>query len=443
MLAVVPAVARERPHMQIFLMAIISACVNIATCINMPWRVSWLNYFDIMIFLIFELVLLVGAAAVPADEHDTLKALATILALVLCAVVPVFVIPLARDVVSGLQRPVQRCMTVNPSIELRKLWKQTRLVHCTMTRETETQLAETQRNAKMAVKGTSIAQTKKCGDSETYVTADAAERVHFETTVSKQLPPGPRICICGGTKFQNPESEILVRMLAHEFTSRLQGRAVVLTGGMPGVQKTFVEGTAGALGASLIHLLPEGASSNFDFGVDITAGEDLPRRIEVFSRIGHAYLTVEGGPGVAKEANTAFERGAVVLPMICTGGASSGMFDFPPGALQRPDGITEEQWSSLGNKGSPEIVAKTVVDILVEFIELWDDGSDQVASRTFRSFEWRDLEHQVREAVADGSIRMEGVVKLFQEYIRNPTSSETLAQASAEPLPLETIQYSI
>merc|ERR1719235_1321695 len=101
----------------------------------------------------------------------------------------------------------------------------------------------------------------------------------------------------------------------------------------------------------MVHMLPAGQASNISVGQDFAQFKDLPERIAVFGQIGDIYITVEGGPGVSKEANAAFARGAIVLPMMCTGGASGGMFGFPEGAMQPPEFATPEQWELLRTKG--------------------------------------------------------------------------------------------
>jgi len=76
----------------------------------------------------------------------------------------------------------------------------------------------------------------------------------------------------------------------------------------------------------------------------------MAQRQEVMGLMGDLYITVEGGQGVAKEALSAAERGVPVLPLMRTGGASSGMFDFPRAALERPSCASERQWELLRNE---------------------------------------------------------------------------------------------
>merc|ERR1712183_897800 len=103
-------------------------------------------------------------------------------------------------------------------------------------------------------------------------------------------------------------SEALVKALATEFSARLANRVVVITGGMPGVQQTFANGCKA--GPPLVNLVVKGEASNYGVGVDFDKFSDKNERVEHFGRIGDIYISVGGGPGVAKEANLAYNRGA-------------------------------------------------------------------------------------------------------------------------------------
>eukprot|EP00927_Polykrikos_kofoidii_P015732 TRINITY_DN17027_c0_g4_i1.p1 TRINITY_DN17027_c0_g4~~TRINITY_DN17027_c0_g4_i1.p1 ORF type:complete len:772 (-),score=137.59 TRINITY_DN17027_c0_g4_i1:56-2311(-) len=193
--------------------------------------------------------------------------------------------------------------------------------------------------------------------------AAAFDFVQHSEAVAQLLPLGPRVCILGGTAFKNLASETIVKALGQAFAERLAGRVVVLTGGMPGVQQTFAVALGDAFPA-LVHLLPEGNASGFGVGMDVAAGATLPERMAIFGQLGDVYIVVEGGPGAASEAAAAFTRGALVLPLMTTGGASSGMFNFPADALQRPACATDKQWSCLRDPVAPEVIAAVVVEII-------------------------------------------------------------------------------
>lgn len=170
------------------------------------------------------------------------------------------------------------------------------------------------------------------------------------------------VCVLGGTKIQEEPTGALIRAIAAALPAALGEGALYITGGMAGVQQLFAVhfGEAGRLR----HLLPEGEASGFGAGEDVGAGKDLDERKAIFGELGDLYLTSEGGARVATEARAASARGAAVLPLIRTGGASGGMFDFPKAALQRPQFATEEQWALLGQKdGEVEACAEAVVEL--------------------------------------------------------------------------------
>eukprot|EP00747_Dinoflagellata_sp_TGD_P077637 gnl/TRDRNA2_/TRDRNA2_159678_c1_seq3.p1 gnl/TRDRNA2_/TRDRNA2_159678_c1~~gnl/TRDRNA2_/TRDRNA2_159678_c1_seq3.p1 ORF type:complete len:260 (+),score=33.77 gnl/TRDRNA2_/TRDRNA2_159678_c1_seq3:91-780(+) len=159
--------------------------------------------------------------------------------------------------------------------------------------------------------------------------------------VERLLGDGLRICILGGTKFNGADSEEIVQEVARELSSALSSSVIFLTGGMPGVQETFVRHCRA--GSKIYNLLPVGQSSNYGVGEDIPAGANLEERIEIYGQLGHLYITFEGGPGVSKEANAAYARGVGVLPLIRTGGRSPGKISLrhrrAVGAAQKHDGF--------------------------------------------------------------------------------------------------------
>ncbi|CAE7518942.1 zupT [Symbiodinium necroappetens] len=167
----------------------------------------------------------------------------------------------------------------------------------------------------------------------------------------KELPPKPIVCILGGTAISKPDTEETVKELADALSARVGSRAVFMTGGMAGVQKAFADSCPEHM--PLFHLTPFGEKSNFDMGQDVHAGVSLAERKDVYGLLGDLYITIEGGPGVAGEAKAAAERGAAVIPLIRSGGASAGMFDFPTGALNKPAWALEAQWALLSKEVAP------------------------------------------------------------------------------------------
>jgi len=147
--------------------------------------------------------------------------------------------------------------------------------------------------------------------------------------------------------------------------SNLAGRVAVLTGGMPGSQELFAKNLL--ISMPLVHVLPYGQASAFRVGVGVEAGITEEIREVLLCLLGHVYITVEGGAAVARQAASAFDRGAFVVPLALTGGASSGLFGFPAGALQKPSYATEEQWACLMEKSPTSCL--TVATAVVEMIQ--------------------------------------------------------------------------
>jgi len=180
----------------------------------------------------------------------------------------------------------------------------------------------------------------------------------------KELPPKPIVCILGGTAISKPDTQETVKELADTLSARVGSRAVFMTGGMAGVQKAFADSCPEHM--PLFHLTPFGEKSNFDMGQDVHAGASLAERKDVYGLLGDLYITIEGGPGVAGEAKAAAERGAAVIPLIRSGGASAGMFDFPAGALNKPAWALEPQWSLLSKEEAANKEVATAMVLLVE-----------------------------------------------------------------------------
>lgn len=179
-----------------------------------------------------------------------------------------------------------------------------------------------------------------------------------------EMGKGLCICILGGTKFNEASSEELVKALARELEKASDAsEAFFVTGGMGGVQEVFAKHCGD--GSRVWNLLADSQTGDYGVGKDVHAGANLEDRKEIFGQLGDVYITIEGGPGVAQEARAAHERGATILPLMRTGGASGGMFDFPKAALERPDFASEEQWASLKKKeASADESAQAVVALV-------------------------------------------------------------------------------
>lgn len=205
--------------------------------------------------------------------------------------------------------------------------------------------------------------------------AEAAARLR------REIGDSPCVCILGGTAFYKAGSEELVTAVARQLAQRVGPRAVIVTGGMPGVQKAFAEAFAEQCsdGTRLFQLVPQGQQNPYGVGEALHAGANLEQRRDAFGLLGDIYLTVEGGPGVAAEARAAVARGARVLPLMRTGGASAGMYEFPAEALARPPNVSAEHWVAIHSSDAPVLEASAaVVAVLDSFIADCDERHGQV-----------------------------------------------------------------
>lgn len=183
--------------------------------------------------------------------------------------------------------------------------------------------------------------------------------------VKAGLGQGMCVCILGGTKFNEADSESLVKALAKGLEKALEAQeAHFVTCGQAGVQECFAKNCGD--GSRVSHLLPEGEASSFDVGKDAHAGADLEERNTIFEELGDLYITVEGGAEVSQQAKAAAQRGAIVLPLLRTGGASGGRFNFSAPALEKLEGATEEQWALLKSK---EASVEDTVGAAVELVK--------------------------------------------------------------------------
>jgi len=189
------------------------------------------------------------------------------------------------------------------------------------------------------------------------------------SVIAEGQPPRMHVCILGGTQLQNPQSEEILRIMAEELRARLGEQILIVTGGLPGVQEIFTR-SYGAEGEyqppNLWHMLPGEEQSPSGIGRDINAGRDMEQRKAIFGQLGEVYICVEGGPGVAEEANRAMARGALVIPVSRTGGASAGMFDFPPLAFETPNFTSPDMWALLSSTEESTADTAAAVAIIVE-----------------------------------------------------------------------------
>lgn len=227
------------------------------------------------------------------------------------------------------------------------------------------------------------------------------------------------ICVVGSTELQDLGSEELLAAVAARLAASLGESAAFVTRGRPGADTAFTKHCGD--GERVWHLVPLKAKSGLSAGMDIQTGTDKAKCGEIFCKVGDIYLTVEGDAEVAQVARTGFEGGAVVLPLVRTGGASGGLFDFPPEALQKPEFVADEAWETLGNKEAPtEMVAEAVATIVGAFVQARAEALQAFveveAARLATATRWKTAAKAIRmarsctNAFHGGAFRVEDAV---------------------------------
>lgn len=186
-----------------------------------------------------------------------------------------------------------------------------------------------------------------------------------------------RIGVLGSFTFNHPDTEPLMRLVAKQLDERLGNQVCFVTGGVPGAQEAFARGAGN--GSRVFNLVPFGEKSCHGIGTDIPVGASLDHRIEVTKFVADLYICAEGGPNVALEARHAVSRGCMVLPLGRLGGASSGMFNFPPEAMKPPTFASDREWALLTNtEASLEQTAGAVVSIISHYVATMPETPKEV-----------------------------------------------------------------
>jgi len=161
------------------------------------------------------------------------------------------------------------------------------------------------------------------------------------------------VCVLGG-KIPSSLDEILVAELARKLGARCDDNIAFVTNGLPGVQTVFAQ-NLGAGSSRLWHLAHTGSLNDPPkVGEVLPAGHTFEQQKTIFASLGEVYITVAGGKGVADEARVAYARSALIVPLVRTGGASAGEFNFPKEALVRPLWASEDDWKFLVDR-SPDV----------------------------------------------------------------------------------------
>lgn len=196
----------------------------------------------------------------------------------------------------------------------------------------------------------------------------AAQRLHDEAD-------SLRVCLLGGKFRKDTDDEQrlvpVLQAISRAFESRPDLDIHLVTGGLDGVQRSYSALIGESYRPKLLHLasregLESSIDSSMEHGRHVQVCDKKVEKATVMANIGSIYLMVSGGPGVAAEAMQALDRGAVVLPLMFTGGASSFKYkEFPE--MKRPKYASKKQWEAL-KVGPPEQAAEAIVEIVAAMV---------------------------------------------------------------------------
>jgi len=197
---------------------------------------------------------------------------------------------------------------------------------------------------------------------------DVDDQSELIKVLKSEIGPGIRLGVLGEARFSDADSECMVKAVAGELTAAMGPRIQFITCGRHGAQECFARHCGD--GARVWNLHPVGQESSYCFGRAINAGDNVEHCKEIFLQLADIYITIEGGPSVAEEAQIVQARGGFVLPLRRSGWASGGMFGFPGEALNRPSFASEDHWEQLGSKTTPMgSSAAALVAVIVAFAD--------------------------------------------------------------------------
>ena len=202
-----------------------------------------------------------------------------------------------------------------------------------------------------------------------------------------ELPQGKHVYISGSTIFYSSCGKGICEELGKQLAQ--DPEIILITGGFYGVGDTvaksfFDERTRLGRPHGLCHIVaerddqdkshqtrqrPDRSFEPVPYGHTLFYGDSVRQREMLTPKVIDLCILVEGGPGAAFEAQQFTWNGNRVIPIKVTGGAAGGSFNVPPAILIRPPGVSESDWSLLGDKSaSPSDIASAVVRI-VQFLK--------------------------------------------------------------------------
>ena len=198
-----------------------------------------------------------------------------------------------------------------------------------------------------------------------------------------ELPAGKHVYISGSTIFYSSSGKEICEELGKQLAQ--DSEIILITGGFYGVGDTvaksfFDERTRLGRPHGLCHIVaerddqdkshqtrqrPDRTFEPVPYGDTLFYGDSVRQREMLTPKVIDLCILVEGGPGAAFEAQQFTWNGNRVIPIKVTGGAAGGSFNVPPAILIRPPGVSESDWSLLGDKNaSPSDIASAVVRIV-------------------------------------------------------------------------------
>ena len=228
-----------------------------------------------------------------------------------------------------------------------------------------------------------VLNPQKAGDELKQVIQQKMEMAKLCSELNEKLPEGKHVYISGGTKFYSKCGEAVCKEIGKALAR--DEEVILITGGFYGVGETigrsfFEERKCIDKPHGVYHIIPERDEQDkstqtrqnpnrtfppVPYGETLFFGSSVRQRETLTPRVIDLCILVEGGPGAAFEAQQFVWNGNCVIPIRVTGGAAGGFFNVPSSILMRPPGVSESDWSVLGDENaSPSEIASAVVRIV-------------------------------------------------------------------------------
>ncbi|CAD7943219.1 unnamed protein product [Amoebophrya sp. A25] len=226
---------------------------------------------------------------------------------------------------------------------------------------------------------------------EQITTAPSMVSYRLRTGLKKEGGSRVVVTVLGGNFFGKEAAEAehdewTKRVIAQlgKHLQPLEGSVAFVTGGVSDAQKIFAQNAP----AGAVYNL-QGEETLLDAsqwpGTPLKIPflqKDDPRKDRLTGILGDVVITIGGGNGVGKEAAIAFDNSAKVVPLIATGGASTGSASefvkvpVPAEAVEKPEFVDEALWKGLTTKtDDAEAYAKNAAKVISAAV-------DQVKSKS-------------------------------------------------------------